>query len=364
MEGPRAPREQELNEVIQFLDHNLRKDQSWSISQEYPLAIHPSNINNIRIIKDPNGKLVSSAVVKPLLVKTPAGIFRVAAIGSVVTSPDHRNLGHSHKILTSCLETAQAQGFDFAVLWTDLYEFYAKLGFELAGSEIAVYIDHPMEGGAEGLRYLESSKISPDAISKLYSKHTTGSVRTLADFQKHLQIPNARVYTAWDAQNQIQAYAVEGKGLDLGGYIHEWGGGVSKLTSLFNYILSQRSEPFTLIAPSHSKNLIRSLKSQGMNCHEGYLGMIKILDTENLIQKIKRYARNIGIDDLVLENREGVYYIGTPGNVFQTDSERDLVKIFFGPHKASQIHKFDPHTIEVMEDLFPVPLWIWGWDSV
>lgn len=363
MEGPRAPREQELNEVIQFLDHNLRKDQPWSISQEYPLAISSTNINNIRILRDEKG-VVSSAIVKPLLVKTPAGIFRVAAIGSVVTSPNYRNLGHSHKILQSCLETAYAQGFDFAVLWTDLYEFYAKLGFELAGSEIAIEVDRPLQCETEGLKFVESSKISPEAISKLYSLHTTGTVRTVPDIQKHLQIPNARVYTAWNQQNQIQAYAIEGKGLDLGGYVHEWGGGVSKLLALFNHIYTQRQQSFRVIASAHSKNLLRQLEQQGLALHEGYLGMIKILDTENLLQKIKRYSRNMGVDDLVLEKRGNIFYIGTPGQMFTTDSERDLVKIIFGPHKASEIHNFDAHTTEVMEELFPVPLWIWGWDSV
>lgn len=364
MEGPRAPQEQELNEVVQFLDDHLKDGQDWSIAQEYPLAIHSGNLGNIRIIKE-NNKLISSAVIKHLLIKTPAGLFRVAAIGSVVTSPQHRNLGYSRKVLEDCLRLATEQGCDFALLWSHLHDFYNKLGFELSGNEVALHIDKPLLCQDLNLRFMESSKVSPEAIGKLYTQHTAGTIRTVPDIQKHLQIPNTRVYTAWDEKNQIQAYAVEGKGRDLNGYVHEWGGGVSKLLPLLNFIYKHRmGQPYTLIAPFHAQNLIRQLEQQGVPSHHGYLGMIKILHSDNLLHKIKRYARSMGMDDFVIEKRDGFYYLGTPGNLFRTDSERDLVKIIFGPLKASQIHQFDPETTKVMETLFPVLLWVWGWDSV
>ena len=56
--------------------------------------------------------------------------------------------------------------------------------------------------------------------------------------------------------------------------------------------------------------------------------------------------------------------IGAGDQLFQTDSELDVVKLIFGPLKAGEIHNFDPHTRKSLEAALPIPMWIWGWDSV
>jgi len=53
------------------------------------------------------------------------------------------------------------------------------------------------------------------------------------------------------------------------------------------------------------------------------------------------------------------------GYVFSTDSERDLVRLIFGPQKAREIHPgFGEETAATMEQVLPVQMWIWGWDSI
>jgi hypothetical protein len=47
-----------------------------------------------------------------------------------------------------------------------------------------------------------------------------------------------------------------------------------------------------------------------------------------------------------------------------TDSERDVVKLIFGPLKAREIHDFGPETAQAMEEVLPIPMWVWGWDSI
>src|SRR5262245_44580133 len=136
MEGPRPPTPAEFSRILEFLNRNLRQNESWSISSEYPTALNEGNLGNIRIIKE-NNEILSHAVLRPLLIKTPIGMFKIAAIGSVVTDPRYRTQGLSSQIVEDCLEAARAQGCDFAILWTNLYEFYRKFGFELAGSEIS-----------------------------------------------------------------------------------------------------------------------------------------------------------------------------------------------------------------------------------
>ncbi len=318
----------------------------------------------MRIIKDGQGFL-SAAVMKPLIVKSPAGIFKVAAIGSVVTDPSHRNQGLSRQVLEDCLKSATARGCDFAILWTNLFDFYRKLGFELGGTEISLTIPENFKVAENHeLRFVASNRVDAEAILKLYSQHTTGGVRTADEIRRFLSIPNSRVYTAWDKENRLQAYLVEGKGADLDGYIHEWGGGVSKILPLIQFAVQQQRRSLVLIAPDHSTNLIRHLRQAGAKETSGILGMIKILNPSSLLLKVKKHARALGVEDLVLEPREGRFYIGYKDEIFQTDSEADLVRVIFGPLKASSLNVFDPVTAAGLEKVFPIQMWIWGWDSV
>jgi len=363
MEGPRPPQEAELSQLYDFLDHRLRPESKWSIREEYPTALTVKNLGNMRIIKK-GDRILAHAVVHYSITKTPAGIFKIAAIGSVVTDLEFRNQGLSRQILEECLRAAHSQGCDIALLWTDLYNFYRKLDFELGGTEISLVIEKEFTPPTLGLQIMSTNKVAPEALLRLYSQHTLGSLRIADDFKRYLNIPNTHLHTAWDANNNLQAYAVEGKGADLIGYIHEWGGGVSKLLPLIASIRKQAGKPITVITSSQAGNLSRQLCAFGAIKNQGYLGMIKILSPKNLCFKLMRYAQNLGKEDWKIDYQEGVYYIGTPKKLFKTNSERDIVKLVFGPLKAHDIPGFDSETAKLMEQLLPIPLWIWGWDSV
>ncbi len=364
MEGPRQLHSHEFNELVQFLSTHLREEHGWTIADEYPLAVHSDNLNNVLVIKDETG-LLSAAVMKPMVVKSPLGIFKVAAIGNVVTKPEHRNQGLSNQILTHALNAAKDRGCDFAILWTNLFDFYRKLGFELAGTEVALHIPESFKAPLAGdLKFMDTQKVDPQAILKLYSQHLTGSVRTVDEIRHYLKIPNSQVYTAWDGNNQLQAYAVVGKGADLDGYIHEWGGGVSKVMALVQFAIEKQKRSLNLITPPQCVNLIRQFEAHGASSHLGVLGMVKILNMGPLLTKLKRHIRNTGVQGLALEMREGKYYFGYKQEIFSTDSETDMVRLIFGPTRASQLHDFDPETATAFEAIFPIPMWIWGWDSV
>ncbi len=370
MEGPRPPALGEFPEVLDFLNHNLRPQAQWSIGLEYPTALNTRNLNQMRIIKS-EGKIAAHALVHTHLNKSPAGIFKVAAIGSVVTDPHHRHQGLSTQVVNACLDIAQKQGCDFAILWTQLYDFYRKLGFELGGIEQAFIIEKNISTAhsnpsthSNHLKILNTLKVDPAALLKVYSRHTLGATRTTEDFRRYLNIPNTQLYTAWDENNNLKAYAVEGKGEDLIGYIHEWGGTVSSLMPLLAHIRQEKNGPITLICSAQAQNLARQLKDQGALAHQGFLGMFRLLNQQNLCFKIRRYARQLGFSQWVFEYREGTYYLGSPQKMFQTTSEQDIIKLIFGPLTASEINGFDTETAHLIQKVLPIPFWIWGWDSI
>lgn len=362
MEGPRPPRETEYPQILDFLHQELRPNVNWSLASEYPTALSLSNIHNIRVITE-SEKILSHAVLKPLIVRTPLAVLKIGAIGSVVTDSNHRNQGLSRKIIDECLQEAKRQECDLAMLWTNLYEFYQKMDFELAGSEMSFVFEKEFQVPAHQLRFLQTQQVSAEAILRLYSQHTVTSVRTAEEIRKFLQIPQTVVYTAWDQSNQLVAYAIEGKGADLTGYIHEWGGSVPHLLALFSHIRKERKAPFTVIAPSHSANLVRNLQAvDGIVCNQGYLGMIKIVSHDNFFQKIKKAARALGMNDFVLEKRGADIFMGFADDLIVLSDEKDLVRILFGP--AVEIPHLKKESLTKLDKILPLPLWVWGWDSV
>lgn len=364
MEGPRSPRETELPHVMEFLDNNLRAEASWSIAAEYPTAFAPQNIHNMRIISE-DEKVVSHAVLKPLVIKSPHVIFKVAAIGSVVTDDGHRGQGLSTQVIQDCLKSAAEQSCDIAILWTDLFDFYRRMGFELAGSEISFVIEEEFDvPQATGLRFSTDNKVSPEAIYRLYSAHSVNSVRTIEETRKFLTIPQTKVYTCWEANGQLAAYAIEGKGIDLGGYLHEWGGSTSKILALLSFIRKQKAQPVTIICPQHSKNLIEKLQEQKVTMNQGFLGMIKLTQFDQLAAKIKRAFRAEGIADIVLEKNPDYFLFGIGQDLFTINNETDMVRLLFGPVDYKSLGMFKDETIEKLNKVLPLNLWIWGWDSI
>ena len=115
----------------------------------------------------------------------------------------------------------------------------------------------------DGYQVTETNKVAPEAITRLYSNHTVGTIRSAGDVRKFLNIPNTRVYCLWDNKNTLKAYAVEGKGLDLDGYIHEWGGNTSALLHLFKGIQEKSKKEVIVITPPHCRNIIRQCSAAG-----------------------------------------------------------------------------------------------------
>lgn len=363
MEGPRPPFETEYSKVIDFVSSSLRPNTGWRISEEYPTAFTLANLNNIRVMFD-ESDVVSHALIKPLIVKTPLLLLKVAGIGSVVTADSHRNQGLSRQIMEDCLKSAEAQGCDVALLWTDIPDFYRKFNFEMAGTETHFTITGTLPTEATNLRFVNGNQIAPEAILNLYQKHTVTTLRTADEIRRFLKIPNANVYTAWNANNHLVAYAVEGKGADLKGHIHEWGGNIPEFFALLNHIRAQTKQNLKIIAPAHSLNLSQKLTAAGAIKHENFLGMIRILRPDLLCSKIKKAARDLGIDDLIFERQGNQFYIGRPGHVFKTDSIVDLTKLIFGPWSPADIHHFDTNSLSLLNKIFPIQMWLWGWDSV
>ncbi len=362
MQGPRSPEAHELNRVVDFLNANLRQTNTWTIASEYPTAFSTNNIHNMSIVTE-DEKIISHAVLKTYVVKTPHCIFKIGAIGSVVTDPNYRQQGHSKSNINKCIELAQKQECDLAILWTDQFDFYRKLGFELAGYDYSYIFDSQAPFKNKNLRFVAGNNVDPAALLKLYSQHTVQAVRSLEDFRQFLKIPNSNLFTAWDQNNNLVAYAVEGKGADLINYIHEWSGQVDALLDLFQFIRNQKNQMITIMTPSHSQNLRNKLSLTSQLSHQGFLGMLKVVNADALFLKVKKAFRAEG-HEITFEKQGNNYVFGFGNDLYTLEKETDMLQLIFGPLSVENFDFVSKETQTKMSTLLPLPLWIWGWDSI
>lgn len=363
MQGPRSPETHEWTQLVDFLNTNLRQNNSWTIASEYPTALTANNIHNMSIITE-DEKIISHAVLKTLVIKSPHAIFKIGAIGSVITDPEHRQKGHSTKNINNCIELAKKQECDLVVLWTDQFDFYRKMGFELAGYDYSYFIEKAAPIQNKNLRFVNGNNVDPMAIQKLYSQHTVHAVRSIDDFRNYLKIPNSNLYTAWDSNNNLMAYAVEGKGIDLVNYVHEWAGQTDALIDLFMHIRQQKNDVITVMTPMHSQNLRNKLNTVAELSHQGFLGMLKIVNTDALLLKVKKAFRSEGFERIVFEKQNDHFVFGYGSDLYTLQNETDLIQLIFGPLDINSLDFVGEETKQKLSSMLPLPLWIWGWDSI
>ena len=361
----RSPEPSEHDKVIDFLNKNLRLNITWTIKKEYPIALSSHNLHNLSIITDETeSKILSHALLKPFVCKTAQAIFKIGAIGSVVTEPESRHQGLSKKNILNCIKKSQDQDCDLVILWSDQHDFYKKFGFELAGFEYSYLISQALPVVNKNYKFLKSNKIDSQAILKLYNQHTVNSLRTVDEIQHYLNIPNSNIFTLWNLQNQIVAYAVEGKGVDLQTYIHEWGGSVPDIMDLLSHMIQTEKIAYTFICPDHSLNIRSKLETICDVSNTGFLGLIKINDFEKFSLKIKKMFLAEGITEITIEKKDDQIIFGYKSDLYTIKNETNFIRLVFGPQKFRDLGFVSESTTVVFEKIFPLPLWVWGWDSV
>jgi hypothetical protein len=98
--------------------------------------------------------------------------------------------------------------------------------------------------------------------------------------------------------------------------------------------------------------------------NNGYLGMIKFVNFDQLAGKIKRAFRAEGTADIMLEKHAEHFVFGIGQDLYTIKNETDMVRLLFGPMDYRAIGIFKEETVQKLEEVLPLPLWVWGWDSI
>ena len=100
MEGPRACKKEELEEVINLANLIFRTPNGLkpTMGEEFRLLLSEDNLDNIRVIKE-DGKVVAAVNYYKSTINVDGALITAASIGAVCTDNDYRGKGYSSKLL-------------------------------------------------------------------------------------------------------------------------------------------------------------------------------------------------------------------------------------------------------------------------
>jgi GNAT superfamily N-acetyltransferase len=121
------------------------------VEQEFSLLLSLANAKNTLFLSEEREstaapKVLAAASYRPFDFMmgrkgAPPLAHRSAGIGLVVTDPGEQRRGYGYRLQQEIERRAQDDGALVTVLWSDLVQFYTKLGYLVAGTELQWQLD-------------------------------------------------------------------------------------------------------------------------------------------------------------------------------------------------------------------------------
>ena len=265
--------ESDVREAAELMRSVLRP--AGELASEYPLVFSEEGAGQLLSLRD-GGRVVSTCAVIERTLIYPGGERKVGLIGSVVTHPEARGRGYATKVLEYAEETLREQGCDHALLWADDPVFYGRRGYALEGHEVDFLVDDgasPFPSTTLNVRPLSTGE--GRAVHSLYSKHDARVERSAAETTELLTCPRMTVLVA-EREGEIVSYVCFGRGADLEGVAHEWGGDPEGVMACVAKLLEEHETVFVM-TPGEPGALGDRLDSIGALRAHGRIGMSKSL---------------------------------------------------------------------------------------
>lgn len=208
-------------------------------------------------------------------------VLRLGLVGSVCTAEHARGRGHASALLDLATERAATEGCAALLLWPDDANFYARRGFSEAGTEMDLVF------GADRLQHLprveahRAGSLEAPELIPLYLQHRARIDRDVSNFARLLSGPGLETLTCWEA-GVCRAYAVCGRGGDMQGVVHEWGGDFEAVLGLVRahgerLLLNSAWPDYDLVvlAPPGEPTIVQTAIEFGADVRVGCLGMAR-----------------------------------------------------------------------------------------
>ena len=222
---------EEITERNALLQHCLRPENPIiPIVDEYPFHLSIKGAETSFCAFE-DGKIIAHITLEIAnLTAVSDRSIPIGLIGNVVTHPNFRGKGIMSALIKHAKDYAISRDAFVLALWTDLDKFYQTLGFVSLGRELRFHF-RSMPNLSRSCRALNFNLIdrqSPpnglvESLKALRFPILRAIDRSNERFNDYLRIPLTFPYVRTENEH-IKAFGIVGKGYDLGGVIHEWGG--------------------------------------------------------------------------------------------------------------------------------------------
>lgn len=235
------------------------------------------------------GRLVSCAGARLSKLKTARGALPIGIVGAVASEKEFRGRGLASRAVESALDWLRNRGARLAVLWGSEHRMYQRLGFELCGMQGRIPLSE-----IHGIRKIGGKGLGKKGLvggglgEGLGEGWTSGLFPRLQQREGGLELRESdrawikahrNVKWIWSGSpTRPTAYAAIGKGMDLQGMVHEWGGSVPELMGVLAEVYLKWPDAVLLGPPRALERLGTSTSSLALE----YLCMAKPLDGSTL----------------------------------------------------------------------------------
>lgn len=236
-----------------LLQESLRPEKiSYNICQEYPIVLNEKNSKYSYCLYNKDA-LIAHCNLWPreIISNNNTEISKVGLIGNVATSLTYRGQGMMRALFRKIERIAKKQKIDCIFLWSELNDFYEKLGFSTVSQELRLLLpcNPTWRNSDHDFDILLSSQLTDQEARRLFRSiselrpsipHTVS--RDYSSFLKLIKIPDMHICLHYDKQQKIDFFSFIGKGYDMQGVIHEWGFRDISILKMFLGELSHISE--------------------------------------------------------------------------------------------------------------------------
>jgi predicted N-acetyltransferase YhbS len=355
--APRAPLPEERARVLDWLDRGLRSG-AGVLAAEYPLALGPRARAVQRVIFA-GEQPAAHALLQAVEVLARGRALRIGLIGSVYSDPAFRGRGFASDCVQACLAEARAQGLPLVLLWSDLAEFYARLGFVPAARDALLEVDAALLARVPAGEPCRAGAPEPAdfaVLEALYAAKPVRVHRPAGALARLAAAPATELVVARRSEDPI-AYAALGRGDDFRGVVHEWAGDAAGVLACLAALV-RRAGPLRLLAGPEPEPPVPALSGAGARVERRPLGLASLLDARELWCAIAPRALGVRF----LQNGERIELC--VGGQLLPLAPATALELFFGAGARVLADALPPLVREALASALPWPLYVWGFDSV
>ena len=384
MRGPRALKREEFDELLNMLNRIFRLDEQDNIS--FWRGVYDHDLEDILVIEE-DGRVVSHVSVFPFQISVRGSQIKVGEVGGVATDEKHRMRGFASSLLKYSIEKMTREGYDLSSLG-GYRDRYGRWGWELAGEECVYTVDRRSIQAAKETAGVEFWQYAGDRsdLTKIAELHDGEPVRTLRSWQIYQflfnNLPKVTMQ-AWLAEvpGLGLSYLVLDRPDEKAAAIAEFGGNPEVFKLFLKWLFDKEElDKVTVVAPSIYTPFIPALTEISGHYLINAFRMIRIINLKGCLEKLapviedrlKRmefrspFALSLEVTDTgqrsTLNFDGNLQICSEPEGERVTLDQRSMVRLLFGPGKATKNFDFKGRVGLLLDTIFPLDFYVWPLD--